>query len=235
MEGMGRAIVSGLFVVLVMMSIVVLGLSFLSPLENKKTTPKYSGTQVGTSVKEPEKPSFNPLSIFGFGNNSQEEVTAPETVEQDTVPIETAPVKPSLTLTAIGTSPVVDGKVVQLNYDPVSLLVEPGSSQAPLSSRPITSGEYPSGSQIIGFSDSGVQPVSFNVRAGEVVNIVIHSQGESSHVFRFRDKTLKAVAIGVGPDESRAIAFNAPGPGTYEFFCDIPGHKTREVGTMVVN
>ncbi len=238
MEGMGRAIVSGLFVVLVMMSIVVLGLSFLSPLENKKTTPKYSATKVGTStpVQEPEKISFNPLSIFGFGNNKPEETPPPavapvETPLQQNIP----PSPPSLSLTAIGTSPVVDGKVVQLSYEPVSLAVDPGSNQAPFSSRPITPGEYLPNSRILKFSDQGVDPINFSVQTGSVINLVIRSEGESSHVFRFKDKGLKAVAVGVGPEESREISFNAPGSGSYEFFCDIPGHKTREIGTMIVN
>lgn len=234
---MGRAIVSGLFVVLVMMSIVVLGLSFLSPLENKKKVPKYSATEVGTStpVQEPIKPSFNPLSIFGFGNNEPNEETPVPTPIPEETPAPVIPTKPSLSLTSIGTSPAVDGKVLQLNYDPVSLAVDPGSSQAPLSSRPITPEEYLPNSNIIKFSDQGVEPASFSVTAGLVVNLVVRSEGESSHVFRFRDKSLKAVAVGVGPEESRAISFNAPGPGTYEFFCDVPGHKTREVGTMIVN
>jgi uncharacterized cupredoxin-like copper-binding protein len=35
--------------------------------------------------------------------------------------------------------------------------------------------------------------------------------------------------------ETRAITFQAPEPGEYEFYCDVPGHEARgEVGTMIV-
>ena len=237
MEGMGRAIVSGLFVVLVMMSIVVLGLSFLSPLEGKKNTPKYSGTQVGNQV-ESSTPSFNPLSIFGFGNKEPEQNNPAPAAPASPSPgsnTPTTPTEPSLSLTAIGTSPVVSGRVVQLNSAPVVLSAEPGSSQAPYVSRPIVPTEFPYGSHVIKISEQGANPTNFSVRAGAVVNLVVMSQGEMSHVFRFKGNELKAIALGVGPDEARAITFNAPSAGTYEFFCDVPGHKTRETGTMTVN
>lgn len=244
MEGFGKAIVSGLFVVLVVMAIVILGLSFLSPLENRKKIVKYSNSNETSSQpapqQEPEKTSFNPLNIFGLGGNKNEPVatSSPENNPGSQKPAQTPvspPPAPTASPTSIGTSPVVDGIVVQTNMKPVDTSADSGSATAPLVSRPITRDQYLKNSFVIEVSDQGMNPDNFTVKSGMVVNLAVHSQGDFSHVFRFKDKSLNAVAIGIGPDESREITFNAPGPGKYDFFCDIPGHKTREVGTMTVN
>jgi len=59
---------------------------------------------------------------------------------------------------------------------------------------------------------------------------------EYSHMISFEDPALAAVAILVGPGQTKAITFNAPAePGTYTFFCASPGHREKgEVGQMIV-
>jgi len=66
--------------------------------------------------------------------------------------------------------------------------------------------------------------------------VAVSSTDGYTHVFMFDDPSLSAVAVGVGPKETRAITFNAPAKaGTYSFHCDVPGHTARgEVGAMIV-
>jgi uncharacterized cupredoxin-like copper-binding protein len=63
----------------------------------------------------------------------------------------------------------------------------------------------------------------------------VSSSDDSTHIFKFKDDALKAVAVGIAPGETRAITFQTPGPGEYEFYCDVPGHEGRgEAGIMIV-
>ena len=82
----------------------------------------------------------------------------------------------------------------------------------------------------------GWSPNSFTVKAGAPVSVAVTSGDGFTHVFAFSDASLSAVAVGVSPQETRAITFNAPTkPGQYEFHCAVPGHAARgETGTMIV-
>ncbi|MFH0712849.1 MAG: cupredoxin domain-containing protein [Candidatus Jorgensenbacteria bacterium] len=141
----------------------------------------------------------------------------------------TEPVVPS-------TSPVTpEGQVVTPEGEPVQLDVLPGTPEAPQQSNPISEESVPEEAVKIRISAGGIDPASFTVGAGSVVIFSISSVDEQTHVFKFKDPDLQAVAVGVGPGETRAITFNAPEAGDYEFFCDVPGHGGRgEVGVMTV-
>jgi len=80
------------------------------------------------------------------------------------------------------------------------------------------------------------EPSEFTVKKGEAVTLAISSTDGHTHIFMFDDDSLKAIAVGIGPDETRAISFNAPDKsGEYTFRCDVSGHVRRgEVGTMIV-
>ncbi len=114
--------------------------------------------------------------------------------------------------------------------------VTPGSPEAPQQSAPIVPSQVPSAIKLTVTAASGFVPNTFTVQAGKAVTIAVTSGDTQTHVFMFDDPLLSAVAIGVGPGETRAITFNAPStPGTYAFHCDVPGHKARgEVGKMIV-
>ncbi len=131
-------------------------------------------------------------------------------------------------------SPVTqDGKVVTGEGVPVKLDVEPGSPEAPQQSNPIS--EAPKDSVELTMTASGISPSIFEVLSGAPIIISITSGDAQTHVFKFNDPSLSAVAVGVGPGETRAITFNAPAKGEYSFFCDVPGHSERgETGVMVV-
>ena len=141
---------------------------------------------------------------------------------------------PQGTAAAPGTSAITEeGQVVTQTGEAVKLDVEPGTPEAPQQSNPI--GEAPAGSVELSVSESGFSPSTFEVRAGQAVTISVTATDTQTHVFKLSDPLLSAVAVGVGPGETRAITFNAPSSGTYGFHCDVPGHTGRgESGTMTV-
>ncbi|MEK7107406.1 MAG: cupredoxin domain-containing protein [Patescibacteria group bacterium] len=144
---------------------------------------------------------------------------------------------PQGVVAAPGTSPISEtGKVVTPAGEAVKLNVTPGTPEAPQQSNPIASPkDLPPQAIKLSVSAAGFSPSSFTVSAGAAVTLAVTSADTQTHVFMFEDASLSAVAIGVGPGETRAITFNAPKSGEYAFHCDVPGHKSRgEVGKMTV-
>ena len=121
------------------------------------------------------------------------------------------------------------------NETPVVNDALPMSPEAPQQSDPISEADLPASAVKIAMTrDGGFSPSSFSVSPGQAVTLSATSEDAYTHVFAFRDAELSAVAIGVGPGETRAITFNAPTTeGSYEFYCNVPGHSA-EVGTMIV-
>jgi uncharacterized cupredoxin-like copper-binding protein len=144
---------------------------------------------------------------------------------------------PQGTVVAPGTSPIAtSGQVVSKTTSlPVKLNVTPGTPDAPQQSDVVSKGSLPSQAIKLAVTGQGFSPSSFTVSVGQPVVLSVTSGDAFTHVFMFDDPSLSAVAIGVGPGETRAISFNAPKAGTYKFHCDVPGHKDRgETGMMVV-
>ncbi|MBI5220378.1 MAG: hypothetical protein HY978_00890 [Candidatus Liptonbacteria bacterium] len=150
------------------------------------------------------------------------------------------PPKPTYSPTAIGTSAVnpKTGEVVKMDGTPVNNTIEPGMSDAPLVSNPVTKDKYPKGAIVISITAEGMTPNTFTVHRNEAVTIVTESADQYTHVLRFKDSSLNAIAVGVGAGEARAITFNAPSEiksEGYPYFCDVPGHASRgETGIMQV-
>jgi len=137
--------------------------------------------------------------------------------------------------TVNGTSKVIDNVVVTPAGKPVKNNVKPGAPEAPQQTAPISVEALPSDSIKLTGSASGFNPNSFSVKAGQLVTLSLTSVDGMTHVFLFDNPSLAAVAIGVGPNETRAITFNAPETGEYAFHCDVPGHSARgEKGVMTV-
>lgn len=121
------------------------------------------------------------------------------------------------------------GEVAQNNLIPMA----PG---APQQTAPVSKDQVPASAVKLDVSSAGFSTKEFTVKPGAPVTLSVSSIDTSTHVFMFDEFTLSAVAIGVGPGETRAITFNAPSkPGDYTFRCDVPGHGGRgEVGKMIV-
>jgi len=80
-----------------------------------------------------------------------------------------------------------------------------------------------------------IKPNTFTVSAGAPVDLAVTSVDGQVHVFIFTNSAVGAIAMGIGGGETKAITFNAPAAGTYEFRCDVPGHSAKgETGRMFV-
>ena len=149
-------------------------------------------------------------------------IATPEEVEQASSVVE-------------GTSKVIDNVVVTPTGKPARTDVHAGSPEAPQQTPPINPEDLPAGTIRLEASAEGFNPPQFEVRAGQLVTLSLTSVDNITHVLLFDDPILSAVAIGIGPGETRAITFNAPTAGEYSFHCDVPGHAARgEVGKMIV-
>ena len=136
-----------------------------------------------------------------------------------------------------GTSLVSDdGRVLSANGQAALNSAEWGTTSATKQSDPIDVKSLPKGAAVLNVTAGSFSPTSFKVKAGEAVVLSLTSRDSLTHSFHFADQSLRAVALGIGPGETRAITFNAPKQkGQYQFFCDLPGHKDRgENGIMVV-
>ena len=236
MEGMVRAIVAGLFVMLVVLTIVIFSFSLLLPVKMAKkdqgATPEPAQATPPSLLRlllELQGQKQQPPPPTG-GQPAPSEPTPPPTGGQPTQPTPA----PSYSLTSIGTSPVKNGVVVKTDGSPVDNKAEPGSSSAPAVSRPIGPSEYPAGSVLLKMSDAGFVPNRFEASAGQPVTLVVQAGAGQSHVFKFNNSDMQGIAIGLAPNEARAVIFNAPSSGDYGFYCDVPGHQARETGIMSV-
>jgi uncharacterized cupredoxin-like copper-binding protein len=153
-----------------------------------------------------------------------------------------APVTPEIlkeaTVIATGTSLITkDNKVVTPAGAPVKLNVMPSSQEAPKESAPIALNKIPESSNNVKISVSaaGFSPSTFTVKEGQLVNFVLTSTDDFTHVWLLDDTALIGTVLGVAGKETRVKSWNAPKKGEYAFHCDIPGHKDRgEVGKMIV-
>ncbi|MCF7906973.1 cupredoxin domain-containing protein [Patescibacteria group bacterium] len=132
-------------------------------------------------------------------------------------------------------SPVSEeGEVLTSGGEVADNTALPGSPDAPRQSRALTEEEVPETAVKLSISASGFTPSEFTVNASDVVTLSLTST-DRTHVFKFDDASLQAVAIGVAGNETRAITFKAPAAGDYTFYCDVPGHRGRgETGVMHV-
>lgn len=112
----------------------------------------------------------------------------------------------------------------------------PGTPEAPKESSAISESQLPNSAIKLTVSASGWTPKQFTVKAGAAVTLSVTSGDTFTHILAFDNAALSAVAVGVGPGETRLITFNAPSTrGDYSFRCDVPGHTGRgEVGKMTV-
>ncbi len=176
------------------------------------------------------KPATGPAAQPAAAPGAPGAAPAPVKTDQGTV-------TPQGVVAAPGTSPIAtSGEVVTPSGKPVKLNVTPGTPEAPQQSNPIAKpADLPSKTVKLVISSAGFSPKEITVSAGQPVTIGVTSGDSQTHVLKFDDPSLDAVAVGVGPGETRAITFPAPKAGTYKFHCDVPGHSGRgEVGDMIV-
>ncbi len=128
-----------------------------------------------------------------------------------------------------------ENKVVTAEGAPVKSDVMPNSPEAP-KAVVVEPKKLSEAVVKIEVGNNKFSPASFTVKAGAPVSLAFSSVDKKVHVITFSDPSLAALAFGVGSGQIKAMSFNAPSaPGSYEFHCDVPGHKaTGEIGTMIV-
>lgn len=138
---------------------------------------------------------------------------------------------------APGTSAInEEGTVVTKEGVEVKNDAIPGTPEAPQQSNPVSLNSVPSSAVKLTVTASGFSPASFTVGSGDAVTLSVTSGDKYTHIFSFDDPSLSAVAVGLAPNETRVITFNAPASGEYTFSCGVPGHAGRgEVGKMIVD
>lgn len=168
--------------------------------------------------------------------------TSPDEIAPSKSVVSQAPTTPEVlkeaTAVATGTSLITkENKVVTPTGAPVKLNVMPSSQEAPKESAPVALNKIPESSNNVKISVSaaGFSPNTFTVKEGQLVNFVLTSTDDFTHVWLFDDSALIGTVLGVAGKETRVKSWNAPKKGEYTFHCDIPGHKERgEVGKMIV-
>lgn len=127
-----------------------------------------------------------------------------------------------------------DNKVVTPEGKAVKNDAIPNTPEAP---KPvlISKAQLPKQAINLDMGNGVFKPNTFTVQAGAPISLAVSSIDNQVHVFIFTSSAVGAIAMGIGGGETKAITFNAPVAGTYEFRCDIPGHAAKgEVGKMIV-
>ena len=196
---------------------IIIGLAILALIIIVVATSTGTKQQSTTSAPEETNVQVAPTDL-----DTETPIATPEEVQQAQPVIE-------------GSSKVIDNVVVTPTGKPVKNDAVPGSPEAPQETPPIAPEALPAGTIKLDVSAEGFNPAQFEVKAGQVVTLALSSVDNITHVLLFDDPVLAGVAIGVGPNETRAITFNAPKAGEYGFHCDVPGHTARgESGKMIV-
>ena len=197
--------------VVVLALIVILMIDFKKPVKTETNTPAETTTdQTGTATEATNLSSTTPSTNSVLPKDTKVDV--------------------------VGANPITkEGLVVTATGEKVKNDVTPSTPEAPQQTAPITKAQLPNSALKLEISASGYSPKEITAKSGAAVTLSVTSVDTFTHVFMFDDASLSAVAIGVGPGETRAITFNAPKAGNYTFRCDVPGHAARgETGTLIV-
>ena len=81
---------------------------------------------------------------------------------------------------------------------------------------------------------AGWVPDEFNVFSGYLVLLSATVVDNQTHIFRFKDPSLRAIAITIRENETRGTPFLAGNQGDYGFFDPDPSHRDIEFGVMHV-
>jgi cytochrome c oxidase subunit 2 len=75
-------------------------------------------------------------------------------------------------------------------------------------------------------------PTAINAAPGQTINITLKNTGSVDHTFVFAPANFK-MTVAAGKSDTKS--FTAPAAGTYDFTCDIAGHKEAGMtGKLIV-
>ncbi|MFZ2310639.1 MAG: cupredoxin domain-containing protein [Patescibacteria group bacterium] len=129
-----------------------------------------------------------------------------------------------------------DNKVVTETGVVTENVVLPMAPTAPKQTGFLDKAELPKGVVNVNVGNDKFSPAEFSTKVGAPTTFSLTGIDDFSHVIAFDDASLSAIAILVGPGQTKAITFNAPTTaGTYTFSCASPDHAAKgEVGKMIV-
>lgn len=175
---------------------------------------------------------------------TQEQATATPDVADASTPVNTEELKPVEIPNIEGAKVVIEGanaitpdnKVVTETGKVTETSVLPMAPTAPKQTGFLDKTELPKGVVNVSVGNNKFSPAEFSTKAGAPTTFSLTGVDDFSHVIAFDDASLSAIAILVGPGQTKAITFNAPtAAGTYTFSCASPDHASRgEVGKMIV-
>ncbi len=137
----------------------------------------------------------------------------------------------------VGANPITkDNKVVTPDGVITENTVLPMSDNAPKQTGFLNKEELPDGVVKISVGNGKFAPSQFTTKSGAPTTFSLTGVDDYSHVIAFKDPAMSAIAILVGPGQTKAITFNAPTTaGEYVFYCASPGHEgDGETGKMIV-
>ena len=86
---------------------------------------------------------------------------------------------------------------------------------------------------IISGNEYSFNPSSITVSAGDKVKIIFRNDGERNHDLVIEELGIRTKIINSG--ETDTIEFEVKQPGTYTFFCSLPGHRQAGMeGKLIV-
>jgi uncharacterized cupredoxin-like copper-binding protein len=141
------------------------------------------------------------------------------TAEAATAPPPAAAATPGATAGAVGATPVASAPVAATPAS-TSAAASPSAAAAPAAT-----------AVQITAKDVFFDPKEATIPANTDVTFTITNEGAAPHDFSI--DALK-ISVAVAPGETKDVVVNAP-PGTYEYYCNVPGHKAAGmVGTLTV-
>ncbi len=185
-----------------------------------------------TEVKEGEKQVSENSALTDEEKDMEDEIERMREMEEESTPEEVKNAKPQVEGAGLVTE---DNKVITSEGKEVKNEAEPGSPDAPQQSEPLEDMEdedIPEEAVKLDVSLNSYSPAEFTVDANTPITLLVTASDDGTHIFKFKDDALKGVATGIAAGQTRAITFKTPGPGEYEFYCDVPGHN--ETGVMIV-
>lgn len=210
-------IISGVILIILAITFIILIL---------KQTPTTSENNLVTN-----KPLDNTkMAEEGVDSNKEEpgEIFNPEADFIETVNnLETA-----IATTAGASLITAAGKVVNEKGQVVHNNALPMTDFAPKLSEPVDPESLLAGTVKLQADANGFTPAEFTVKTEEPVTLSLTSIGVGSRLL-FENQALIALELPVPADYTMAKTFNAPAPGRYVFFQDMPG-RTNQKGVMIV-
>jgi len=87
---------------------------------------------------------------------------------------------------------------------------------------------------VAGLDTFRFDPETLSANVGQTVNVTLDNQGVLEHNF-----VISELAVSLGPvpgGQTASGSFTPSAAGTFEYFCDVPGHREAGmVGTLTVN